>query len=121
MPCAVEQICVSIPVASFQTKQVLSAGLCGESCWAKSGHEEDFFLPQVPSLSHPSVSPLLHCGGGDLQAVEGGVAEGKGNPRHTEYGGEIEKEGGPERKRTETAKGKKGWRGRQKESSMSVQ
>lgn len=78
MPCPVEQICVSIHAASFQPKQVPSAGLrlmCEESCWAKSGHEEDFFLPQVPSLSHPSVSPLLLCGGGDLQAVEGGVAE----------------------------------------------
>lgn len=84
-----------IHVASFQPKQVPSAGLClvcGESCWAKSGHEEGFFLRQALSLSHPSVSPLLLSGGGDLQVGEGGAAEGKGNPRHTEYGGDADTE-----------------------------
>lgn len=77
---------MSVHVASSQPKQAPSAGLClvcGELCWAESGHEEDLFLPQVPPLSHPSVSPLFLRGGGDLQAVEGGAAEGRGIARHT--------------------------------------
>lgn len=51
-----------------------------------------------------------------MQAVEGSAAEGKGNLRLTEHGEDAdtdEKEGGPDRKRTEAAKEKRdGERGR---------
>lgn len=55
------------------------------------------------------MSPLLLCEGGDLQAVEGGVTEGKGNPRHTEYGGDADNQ---MRKREDLKEEGQKWQGK---------
>lgn len=59
----------------------------GDSCWANLGDEEDLFLLCSLPLSHPccasaGVSLALFLGGGDLQAVEESVVEGKEISRH---------------------------------------